>query len=316
MHKLTIMPVDGRQNVIAAIEAADLADSTKKKYMSVVGDYLDGGGRLTWVDDPLQLMDDLAAFANTLSHSRRAQFKAAIRLWSEAMIERVKMTPATRPEEVLLKQEAMWRYQGVQKAFKVKARKGAKVHTWLTRAEVSRLVDTARGADIKEQRDRLALALLASAGLRREEAVNLTFEDIKLQPIKGKLRTVLQIAGKGDKNRGVPISDQLAALLDAWAKLTGGRGRVMRSVDKAGNLGDGLNSASMHEIVRAHGREIGKPDLAPHDLRRTYAQIGYESGVPITQIKTLLGHSSVATTQRYLNLDLDLETTISDFVPV
>jgi integrase len=90
----------------------------------------------------------------------------------------------------------------------------------------------------------------------------------------------------------------------------------MRSVDKAGNLGDDLSAVAMYQIVRAHGREIGKPELAPHDLRRTYAQIGYESGVPITQIKTLLGHSSVATTQRYLNLDLDLETTISDFVPV
>ena len=45
------------------------------------------------------------------------------------------------------------------------------------------------------------------------------------------------------------------------------------------------------------------------------AQLGYEAGVPITQISKLLGHATVATTQRYLNLDLDLETTISDFIP-
>jgi site-specific recombinase XerD len=38
-------------------------------------------------------------------------------------------------------------------------------------------------------------------------------------------------------------------------------------------------------------------------------------GIPITQISKLLGHSSIATTQRYLNLSLDLETTVSDFVP-
>jgi integrase len=60
---------------------------------------------------------------------------------------------------------------------------------------------------------------------------------------------------------------------------------------------------------------IGKPELQPHDLRRTYAQLGYEAGVPVTQVSRLLGHASVATTQKYLNLDLDLETTISDFVP-
>ena len=59
----------------------------------------------------------------------------------------------------------------------------------------------------------------------------------------------------------------------------------------------------------------GLPELAAHDLRRSYAQIGYDSGIPITQISILLGHSSVAVTQRYLNLDLDLECTASDFVP-
>lgn len=68
-------------------------------------------------------------------------------------------------------------------------------------------------------------------------------------------------------------------------------------------------------LVCRRGAKIGKPHLAPHDLRRTYAQLGYEAGVPITQISKLLGHASVATTQRYLNLDLDLETTVSDFVP-
>jgi len=68
-------------------------------------------------------------------------------------------------------------------------------------------------------------------------------------------------------------------------------------------------------IVRRHGEMMDKPELAPHDLRRTYAQLGYEAGVPITQISILLGHANVATTQRYLNLELDLETTASDFVP-
>jgi len=60
---------------------------------------------------------------------------------------------------------------------------------------------------------------------------------------------------------------------------------------------------------------MGKLELAPHDLRRTYTQLGYEAGIPITQIGKLLGHASIATTQRYLNLELDLETTISDFIP-
>ena len=69
-------------------------------------------------------------------------------------------------------------------------------------------------------------------------------------------------------------------------------------------------------VVNSAGAAIGKDNLAPHDLRRTYAQLGYEAGVSITQISKLLGHASVSTTQRYLNLELDLEVTVSDFVSV
>lgn len=50
--------------------------------------------------------------------------------------------------------------------------------------------------------------------------------------------------------------------------------------------------------------------MAPHSLRRTYAQLGYEAEAPLTRISKLLGHSSVATTQRCLNP----ETTIGDFI--
>lgn len=42
----------------------------------------------------------------------------------------------------------------------------------------------------------------------------------------------------------------------------------------------------------------------------------FDAGVPITRLSKLLGHASVEMTQRYLNLELDLEVTASDFVPL
>ena len=62
--------------------------------------------------------------------------------------------------------------------------------------------------------------------------------------------------------------------------------------------------------------DVGWPGLAPHDLRRTLAQIRLEVGASLPQISRLPGHASLATTQRDPDLSLDLETTISDFVPV
>jgi integrase len=123
-------------------------------------------------------------------------------------------------------------------------------------------------------------------------------------------------AYKGAKDRVVPISERLAAGLRAWAAEIGeAEGYIARSINKGGRLGAQLGPIGLFRIVSRAGAAIGKPDLAPHSLRRTYAQLGYEAGIPITQISKLLGHSSVATTQRYLNLELNLEVTVGDFIP-
>ena len=112
----------------------------------------------------------------------------------------------------------------------------------------------------------------------------------------------------------MPINDKLAAAINDWQSVVAG-GYIVRSISKGVEIGDDLSAIGVFYIARAAGEAIGKPSLAPHDLRRNHAQLGYEAGVPVTQISRLLGHASVATTQRYLNLDLDLKTTVSDFIP-
>lgn len=307
MNQLATLSTGSNSQALAIIGAADLADSTKRKYAAVVSDLLAEGSSLAD-------RQAVAAFAAGLSHSRKAHLKAAVRLWSNAMIQEAKA--AATPENIGAVDAAIHRLQALQTAVTVKATKGQKAHTWLSRAEVVQLMDAAAGDGATARRDRLALGLLVGAGLRREEAASLEWAAVKLQPVKGKIRTVLDVDGKGDKARVVPISDKLAAMLDTWRGMAGNGRWVLASVDKGGNIGEGLSAVAIFQIVQRYGAAIGKPDLAPHDLRRTYAQIGYESGVPVTQISKLLGHSSIATTQRYLNLDLNLDTTISDFVPM
>jgi integrase len=293
----------------AMIDAAGKSPGTARHYKRAVSSYLYTGARLTDAGA-------LARHAATLPPSGRAQLKAAVGLWSKRMINQVKSN--VTPGDVATATAAVMRFEALQDAIAVKASTGEKAHTWLTAKQVLLLVgavpDTLAG-----RRDRLALSLLVGAGLRRAEAISLTFEQIQLQPVKGKLRAVLEIRGKGAKDRVVPISDQLASLLDEWWPIAGRRGAkslVLRSVSRRGDLGDSLSDIALFNIVRRYGPAVDRPKLAPHDLRRTYAQIGYENGVPITQISKLLGHASVTTTQRYLNLDLDLAVTVSDFVPL
>lgn len=280
-----------------------LADSTKMQYTKAITNYLDTGHSLTDADA-------LAHYAMTLPKSSKAFLKSAIRLWTGHMAKGAKTQADGTPETVAKIQSTLWQLDSINDAIQVEQSKGQKAHTWLTQKEVKQIVsqcdDTLTG-----KRDRVILSLMLGAGLRRSELAGLTFDNIKQQGG----RTVLEVAGKGTKDRVIPISEKLASLLDNWRKISGD-GCIARSLGMNRELGDSLSDVQIFRIVRQYGEKINQPKLAAHDLRRTYAQLGYEAGVPITQISKLLGHSSVATTQRYLNLDLDLETTVSDFVPI
>ena len=64
-----------------------------------------------------------------------------------------------------------------------------------------------------------------------------------------------------------------------------------------------LSAVGVFRIVRKHGAMIGLPELAAHDLRRTFAQRVWEDTHDLLVVRDLLGHSSIATTQRYLVQD-------------
>jgi integrase len=304
-----------RVNPLALIQGAELADSTKVKYTRIVGEYLSTGRDLL---DAGALGD----FARGLSNSRRSHLRAAVKIYTDRLRDLMNATADPMGENAVEQAARMEladrRYESLVKAIQVKQPKGKKTHTWLSQAQV-RAMYQATGAGIEGERDRVALGLLVAAGLRREEAVTLTFDDIKLQPFKdkkgeAKMRTVLAVTGKGAKDRPVPISDHLANLIDTWGRRVGATGPIIRSLGRNREPGESMSAVALFKLVRRYGRAIGKPDLAAHDLRRTFAQQGLEAGIPLTQISILLGHSSLDTTRKYLNLQLDIESTISDFI--
>ena len=306
-----------RERVFNSIANADLADSTKHQYRRAVERYLDDtGARLTDAGA-------LASWAAEQSQSTRGFLKAAVGKWAEHMSNAVK--GQATPDNVAEVQASLYRFEALQNAIETNGSKGQKTHTWLSPVEVKKLRGLV-GGDIYGRRDAVALGLLVGAGLRRAEAVAVTFDDVKLQPVKGKMRTVIDVTGKGSKARTVPISDNLANLLDAWGSEIGHEGRVLRSLGRNRIPGDSLSPVGLFNIVRGYGEQLAETiesrdrrqqvaSLAPHDLRRTYAKIGHDSGVPVSQISQLLGHANIATTQRYLGLEIDLATTASDFVP-
>ena len=292
-----------------AIDRANLQPTTKYKYKRELEAMAAAGV------NPLNF-EALAIYADNLKSSRKTFLKSALRMISTDY-ERTTKGGAT-PANIAQVQTVVYRLEAMRSAINVKKHKGSKAHNWLSQAQVKEITSLC-GNDLIGRRDWIILALLLGAGLRRDELATLTFDAIKTQPMKGgKMRTVLEVTGKGNKTRVIPISKAIAARLLSWRDEVMIGGMIARSISKGSKnkIGASLSSIGIYKLVANYGAMIGKPELAPHDMRRTFAQLGYEAGIPLTQLQTLLGHESIATTQKYLDLNLDIETTVSDFIPL
>jgi site-specific recombinase XerD len=187
--------------------------------------------------------------------------------------------------------------------------KGAKRHglragNWLTLDQTERLLELPSCATQKGRRDRALLALLVGCGLRRQELAGLRIEDIQQRDGRW---CVVDLAGKGNRIRTVPMPPWAKAAVDDWLAAAGfSRGLVLGSVNKGDRItGQGMSAQSIYEVVEAYGRELGAT-IAPHDVRRTFAKLAHKGRAPLEQIQISLGHASIQTTERYLGVTQDL----------
>lgn len=136
---------------------------------------------------------------------------------------------------------------------------------------------------------------MALCGLRVSELCKLRVEHLDLAD-----RSLLVFQGKGKKDRYLPIPSSLAAELRAWV---GDRrdGPVFGS-PRGGHY---TTRAVQKMIERARERAGISKRCTPHTLRHTYATSLLRSGANILEIKALMGHANIATTEIYTHLDTD-----------
>lgn len=186
---------------------------------------------------------------------------------------------------------------------------GTRTGNWLTVEQAERLIHAPDAAKLKGKRDRALLAVLIGCGLRRSEASSLTFEHI--QQREGRW-AIVDLRGKGNRVRTVPMPAWTKAKIDDWsaaAALTGGR--VFRSMNNRGQIArDVLLPQNIMETVVKYSRRIvpgATGQVAPHDLRRTFARLAHKGRAALEQIQLSLGHASIVTTERYLGVRQDFE---------
>ena len=255
----------------------------------------------------------LKAYVQGLSGSSRAFLKAALNVIYKARKLNLK-TNATA-ENINYTHAQLLNLDAMTDLIHIQKQHGAKSPLWLTPAQVEDLTSKPDRTTISGRRDWIVLAL-ALSGLRREEVATITFDRIQKRPMtNNQPRTVLEVTGKGAKDRTVPVKPLLEKYLKEW-RAEAGDGLIARSVNKAGTINGSLSSKTVYAIVKRYGAIIGVPELEPHDLRRTYAMIGWNNTHDLILVMRQLGHESPATTKKYLNLEVSLDTAISDFIPL
>jgi site-specific recombinase XerD len=191
------------------------------------------------------------------------------------------------------------------RAVKGARQEGRRTGNWLTREEAQAWLGAPNKRTTRGRRDRALLAVLIGCGLRRSEAAGLTFDHVQQRDGRWVL---VDLIGKRDKIRSVPIPNWAKAAIDEWSKAAGvSDGLVFRAVNKGDRVvGAGVTPQAIYNIIIQYAEELEKKGVAPHDLRRTFAKLAHKGGAAIDQIQLSLGHESIQTTENYLGVEQDL----------
>lgn len=173
---------------------------------------------------------------------------------------------------------------------------------FLDSGELDRLLHAADGSDIKSMRDKAILELLFSAGLRVSELININCDQLNIS------RQEFSVIGKGDKMRIVFISDTAKEALEKYlSKRMDLDPALFIRLSEKGNIGNEktkrLTPRSIQRIVKFYAAKAGiVKNVHPHTLRHSFATDLLSNGADIRSVQTMLGHSSITTTQIYTHI--------------
>ena len=178
----------------------------------------------------------------------------------------------------------------------------------LAQKQASNLMQTASNLDDEENsvtirmRDHAILEVLYSSGIRVSELTGLDIKDLDLT------RCTMRVISKGNKERVVPFGQPAKEAIQTY--LTKARAELAN--EKSGNAlflgtrGKRLDTRQVRRILtNAIARVEGLVNVSPHDLRHSAATHMLEGGADLRIVQELLGHSSLATTQKYTHVTIE-----------
>ena len=176
-----------------------------------------------------------------------------------------------------------------------------KVQVSFTSKEINTVINQiAIDTDFTSTRNKLIVELFYSTGIRRAELINIKDKDISFSD-----RTI-KVLGKRNKERFVPLLTSVIQTLKKYLELkkefTIGEEELF--ITKTGNK---IYETLVYRVINSYFSKISsKETKSPHILRHSFATHLLNEGADLNSVKELLGHSSLASTQVYVQNSLDV----------
>jgi len=176
-----------------------------------------------------------------------------------------------------------------------------RVPSFLSEDETAELLDLPRSAAPLDLRDKAVLELFYATGIRVSELVGIETADIHFG------ERLVRVRGKGRKERIVPFGHKAREALEAYRRArpelaAGAEGGEAFFLNYRGGR---LTARSVQRMVRKYIRRTAVArKISPHSLRHSFASHLLGRGADLRVIQELLGHASLATTQKYTHVDL------------
>jgi integrase/recombinase XerC len=171
---------------------------------------------------------------------------------------------------------------------------------FLSEDEMVKLLEVPPSDDALGLRDRAILELFYATGIRVSELVGADLDDVSLD------EKMVRVRGKGKKERLVPFGRKAAASLEAYLRVRPSFPLVLSEPAVFLNYqGTRLTSRSVQRLVTKYFKLAAlRGKISPHALRHSFATHLLGRGADLRVIQELLGHESLATTQKYTHVDV------------
>jgi integrase/recombinase XerC len=173
--------------------------------------------------------------------------------------------------------------------------------SFLSEEEMASFLDLPRSNKALDLRDKAVLELLYATGIRVSELVGISLEDVSFE------EGLVRVKGKGKKERILPFGRKAEESLRDYLRLRPSinKGRIDEQALFLNYRGERLTPRSIERIIDKYIRLSAlRRKISPHSLRHSFASHLLSRGADLRVIQELLGHESLATTQKYTHLDL------------